>query len=146
MRAGEGRLTVAYPPGVRATLARLAEAHPGREVCGLVLRHRDGRLEVVPLENAAPEAEAGAAFAVHPVALLRAVRAAEAAGASLAALYHSHPGGSPALSRADREGALAGGAPLWPGAEQVVIAVRGGRAELRRYRFTEGDFEEVPLD
>lgn len=135
-------------PGVTraalARIARLAEAHPEREVCGLVVR-RGGALEVVELENAAPAGRARAAFVLAPAALLRALRGLDAEGGAVVALFHSHLDAPPEPSADDQAAAFCGGEPLWPGVEHVIAAVRPGRAtEVRRYRAEGGALRPVP--
>jgi proteasome lid subunit RPN8/RPN11 len=120
------------------------EEHADREACGVVLRGPAGE-EVVPLPNAAPDPRR--AYALDPAALLACLRAAEARGARLVAFWHSHVEAPPSLSPADLDGALAAGAPLWPGTEQLVVEIRAGRAvRLARYAFTGGTFRGEPLE
>jgi proteasome lid subunit RPN8/RPN11 len=129
------------------TLARLrgaCEEDPAREACGVVLRGPAGE-EVVRLANAAPDPRR--AYALDPAALLACVRAAEEGGARLVAFWHSHVEAPAVLSAADRDGALADGAPLWPGTEQLVVEIRAGRAvRVARYRFTRGTYEAEALE
>jgi [CysO sulfur-carrier protein]-S-L-cysteine hydrolase len=136
-----------YPPVLLARLAELAEADPEREVCGFVVRLPDGALEVVPVRNAAPPCEARASFAMDGAEELRALLRIDRDGAVVVAIYHSHVDAPAELSRADREGATAAGAPLWPGVEQLVVSVGRGRAgQVRRYRLVGSDFTPAPLD
>jgi proteasome lid subunit RPN8/RPN11 len=146
----------AYPPALLARIAALCEADPGREACGLVLR-RGGALEVVPVPNVADRAHAedparfprGAreAFAMDPAALLAVHERNDREGGAIAAVWHSHVEAEAALSAQDRADAFAGGDPVLPGAEHLVLSVRGGRvAEVRRYRVVRGTLVEAPVD
>lgn len=132
-----------YGAEVLARLRTLAEEDPARERCGLVTRV-EGRLVVVPVPNVA--ADPATRFDMDPATLLRIHGELAASGGEIVAAWHSHVEGSAVLSARDREEAVAGGRPLLPGAEQLVLGVRAGRVtELRRYRFSEGAFVELPL-
>lgn len=71
-----------------------------------------------------------------------ALREADARGEELCSVYHSHVDTRAYLSLADLRGALGpDGAPLWPGASQVVVAVRDGvvrEAALFEWHESEG--------
>ena len=113
-------------------LIAAAEGDPAREVCGLLLASRAGGLRLVPVANGSPTP--ATAFDLDPAALLLAYRRMEAEGDRLVAVYHSHPKGGAALSRRDVEAALQDGRPLQAGVQQVVIALRHGRAvEIRAH-------------
>jgi proteasome lid subunit RPN8/RPN11 len=115
---------------VAPRLARLAEAAPDREICGLVVSGVDGAAEAWPLPNRAADRRRG--FALGPEELLRALRRLDEEGRALLAVYHSHLAGGAELSGRDLAGALAGGAPILGGVAQVVIALEGGRAATVR--------------
>lgn len=137
------------PPGggraVLAALRREAEAGADREACGFVVRLRDGGLRVHPVRNAAPRGRHG--FLMDARESLSALRWADRAGGTVVAVYHSHLEADAALSERDRSGALLAGRPALPGADQLVISLRGGRAvEERRYRWDGRDFRPVPVD
>jgi proteasome lid subunit RPN8/RPN11 len=128
-RPDEERLAALVP-----ALIGEAERDPSREVCGLVLRSATGRLRLVPVANGS--ATPATAFELEPAALLARYRQMDAAGDQLEAIYHTHPSGGATLSSRDVEGALQDGRPLQPGVEQVVIALRHGRAvEIRAHRW-----------
>lgn len=145
-----------YPRAVLDAIRRAAQADPGREVCGFVLREPGGRLAVRPVPNAAdrwaladPARFPGGAregYVMDPRSLRETLAAAARRGASIAAVYHSHVEGPAALSRRDVDEALAGGEPVLPGAEQLVVSIRGGQvAETRRFVWTAGGYREHPL-
>jgi proteasome lid subunit RPN8/RPN11 len=139
---------LAPPGGPRAVLAALrreAEAGPDREACGFVVRLRDGSLRVRPVRNAAPRGRDG--FLMDARESLSVLRWTDRAGGRVVAVYHSHLEADAALSERDRAGALLAGRPALPGADQLVISLRGGRAvEARRYRWDGRDFRPVPVD
>jgi proteasome lid subunit RPN8/RPN11 len=115
---------------VATHLARLAEAAPDQEICGLVVSGADGAAEAWPLPNRAADPRRG--FALGPGELLRALRRLDEEGRRLLAVYHSHPAGGAELSGRDLAGALAGGEPVLGGVAQVVVALEGGRAAIVR--------------
>lgn len=127
------------PRQALAEVARLAEAHPLREVCGFVVRREGGAVEVVEIANAAAPERAAAAFEMDPTAQLRLLRRLAAEGGEVLAVFHSHLDAPAAPSARDVAEAFCAGQPLWPGAEHVIAALRGGRtAEVRRYRAVAG--------
>lgn len=158
-------MSAELPPAAVARLVAHAEAEPEREVCGFVVSapgaaepaspaHGDrdpaaaargaGDPEVWPVPNAARDP--AVAFAVAPEVLLAVHARLAREGRRLLAIYHSHPGGTPELSPTDRAEALAGGAPLHPGAALVVLALRDGRVTaIRAHRWEGSRFAGVAL-
>ncbi len=139
---------VAYPPELVARLAALCEADPAREVCGFVVR-RDGALHVVPVENVADRYHAvdpagfprtsREAYLMDPKAQLRIQRELEAWGGEIVAVWHSHVEVGAYFSEKDRADALVDGVQAVPGAEYLVLGVRGGRVtEVKRFRWVDG--------
>jgi proteasome lid subunit RPN8/RPN11 len=133
-----------------ARIVALCEADPEREACGFVLA-RGREHEVVAVPNAADRYHA-ASPELHPRtsrdgyvmdahALLRIHRSIDATGARMVAVWHSHVGCDADFSDQDRADALAGGAPVLPGVEYVVVGLRRGRAtEVRAFRFDGSDY------
>ncbi|MEZ4465860.1 MAG: Mov34/MPN/PAD-1 family protein [bacterium] len=109
------------PSGLAASLVLHAEAEAPREACGLVVQAADGPARARPARNLA--ASPGL-FLLDPAALVASRRREE----RLWAIYHSHCDAPPVLSTADLAAALVEGAPAWPGVEQWIIEVSGGRA------------------
>ena len=154
MSRGRG-LPAAYPAEVLGRIAALAEADPQREVCGFVVRGGSAaELDVVPVRNVLGEAEAPSGlpasarcgFLVDPAAQLRLFVDLRRGGGEVVACYHSHVDGPAVLSGVDREQALLDGSPALPGAEQLVVAVRGGVAQqIARFRWNGEVFESEPL-
>ena len=143
---------VGYGPEVLARLAALCEADPEREVCGLVVR-RGGALEVVPVPNAADRYHAHDparfprtsrdSYLMDPKAQLRIFKELDAGGGEVVAVWHSHVEVGAYFSAKDRADAVVDGVQLVPGAEYLVLGVRGGRVtEVKRYRYVDGQFEE----
>jgi proteasome lid subunit RPN8/RPN11 len=132
------------PPGSGGTVrsvCTLAEASPGREVCGFVLEGPGG-LEVVSAPNVADDPARG--FRIAPEAVLSVLRRADEPGRKVAALFHSHPAGGAALSARDLAELVVDGSPALPGAQLWVIALESGKAvELRAFGWQGGRFEEV---
>ena len=151
--AGEGPLPIG--DDLLRELAALCEADPAREACGFLAR-RAGRLEIVPIPNAADRYHAADplrfprtsrdSFLMDPRSQLRAQRALEASGGAVAAVWHSHVEAEACLSAKDRADAIVDGTPQVPGADYVVLGMRGGRVTgARRYRLTGEGFVEVAL-
>jgi proteasome lid subunit RPN8/RPN11 len=148
-------VSLAYDPEIVARLVALCEADPGREVCGLLLR-RDGSLHVVPVANAADRYHAADpahfprtsrdSYLMDPKEQLRVHRELEAWGGEIAAVWHSHVEVGAYFSAKDRADAVVDGVPTVPGAEYLVLGVRGGRVtEVKRFRWNGGDFVEAEL-
>jgi proteasome lid subunit RPN8/RPN11 len=130
-----------YSP-LAGRLASLAEGDPDHEVCGFVVADARGGLSVVPLRNVAGEPRE--AFLVDPAAQLALARRLRLEGGRVAAVYHSHVEGPASLSPADIEGALDGHAPVLPGADQIVIGMRMGKAlEIRAFAWDGSGFTPV---
>lgn len=146
---------IAYGPEVIARIAALCEADPSREVCGFVVR-RGTELEVVPVPNAADryhEADpqrfprsSRDSYLMDPKAQLRLQRELEAWGGEIAAIWHSHVEVGAYFSDKDKADAVVEGIQAVPGAEYLVIGVRGGRVtEAKRYRWDGAGFVESGL-
>jgi proteasome lid subunit RPN8/RPN11 len=146
---------VAYGPEIVARLAALCEADPGREMCGLVVR-REGALQVVPVANVADRYHAvdparfprtsRDSYLMDPKEQLRVHRELEAWGGEIVAVWHSHVEVGAYFSEKDRADALMDGVQAVPGAEYLVLGVRGGRVtEVKRYRLDGGAFVESDL-
>jgi proteasome lid subunit RPN8/RPN11 len=134
---GPGR----YEP-LFARLAELAEADPGREVCGFVVADAGGGLSVVPLPNVA--ARPREAFAIDPAGHLALSRRLREEGGRVAAIFHSHVEGPARLSAEDLRDALVDGQPAMPGTDQIVVGLRRGIAkEIKVFAWRSGAFVEA---
>lgn len=136
-----------------ARIVERCEADPEREVCGFVVR-RGGADDVVQLENVADRYHARdpAAFPrtsrdsylMDPRAQLRLQEELAAADGRIVAVWHSHVEVGAYFSAKDRADAVIDGAQVIPGAEYVVLGVRGGKVtEVRRFRCEYGEFVEA---
>jgi len=146
---------IAYGPEVIARIAALCEADPSREVCGLVVR-RGSALEVVPVPNVAdryhdadPERfprTSRDSYLMDPKAQLRLQRELEAWGGEIVAVWHSHVEVGAYFSEKDKADAVVDGVQAVPGAEYLVLGVRGGRmTEARRFRWVGNAFVQSEL-
>ena len=144
-----------YGPEIVARLAALCEADPEREVCGFVVR-RGGALHVVPIANVADRyhaADPGAfprtsrdSYLMDAKEQLRVHRELEAWGGEIVAVWHSHVEVGAYFSEKDRADAVVDGIQAVPGAEYLVLGVRGGRVtEVKRFRYEDGTFRESDL-
>jgi proteasome lid subunit RPN8/RPN11 len=146
---------IAYPPDVVARIAALCEADPAREVCGFVVR-RGNELEVVPVPNVAdryhdqdPERfprTSRDSYLMDPKVQLRLQRETDAWGGEIVAVWHSHVEVGAYFSEKDRADAVVDGIQTMPGAEYLVLGVRGGRVtEAKRFRWDGSGFVERGL-
>jgi proteasome lid subunit RPN8/RPN11 len=144
-----------FDPEIVARLVALCEADPQREVCGFVVR-RGGALHVERIPNVADRYHAADperfprtsrdSYLMDPKEQLRVHRELEAWGGEIAAVWHSHVETGAYFSAKDRADAVVDGAPAVPGAEYLVLGVRGGRVtEVKRFRWLSGDFVEATV-
>lgn len=131
-----------------ADLDAHALAEAPRECCGAVvaragdrrwLRGRNAQDQLHALDPRRHPTDARHTFSLHPRDQLR-LEGWRRAGFTAAVFYHSHVEAGAALSRRDREGALAL-LGRWPAAVHLVLAVRAGAiAERAAYRWDGRDF------
>jgi proteasome lid subunit RPN8/RPN11 len=138
-----------------AHLVALCEADPEREVCGFVVR-RAGALHVEHVPNVADRYHerdpvqfprtSRDAYLMDPKVQLRIHRELEAQGGEIAVVWHSHVECGAYFSDKDRSDAVVDGQPTVPGAEYLVLSVRGGRVdEVKRYCWDGKAHVEAPL-
>lgn len=146
----------AYDPALLRRIAALCEADPAREVCGFVVA-RGGPPEVVPVPNVADRYHAADparfprtsrdGYLMDPKTQLRVHEEVEAKGGRILAVWHSHVEVGAYFSEKDRADAVVDGVQQVPGAEYLVLGVRGGRVtEARRYRLVDGAFVESGVE
>jgi proteasome lid subunit RPN8/RPN11 len=140
-------------------IVRQAEAGYPEEICGIVIG-KPGvpeTYQVRQVRNIANqerqqdtmgiERDARTAYRMDDREVLRVHREADEAGWQFVMFYHSHPDHDAYFSAMDRARALGPGqGPLWPGANYLVVSVRGGRAhDARCYVWDDArkDFVEV---
>jgi len=127
-------------------IVRQAEVGYPEEICGIVIGKRGSpeTYRVRPVRNIANqerqhdtsgiERDARTAYRMDDREVLRVLREADEAGWDVVTFYHSHPDHDAYFSAMDRDRALrVDREPLWPGANYLVVAVRGGRAREARY-------------
>jgi [CysO sulfur-carrier protein]-S-L-cysteine hydrolase len=138
-----------------AHIVALCEADPTREVCGFVVR-RAGALHVEPVPNVADRYHekdpvhfprtSRDSYLMDPKVQLRIHRELDAQGGEIAVVWHSHVETGAYFSAKDRADAVVDGQPTVPGAEYLVLGVRGGRVfEVRRFCWDGNEHAEAPL-
>jgi proteasome lid subunit RPN8/RPN11 len=118
-------------------LLAAAQASPGAEVCGFVVRAGDG-CAVCEVTNVA--ADPVRRFEMDPAGMVEAFRRARDDGEEILAIYHSHPSGPPAPSPLDQELAY------YPDLPYLVISLgTRGVLELRAFRLDRDGCSELEL-
>ena len=103
-----------------------AQASPGTEVCGFIIRAGED-CAVRAVRNVAADPQRR--FEMDPSGMIDAFRRARDDGEEILAIYHSHPSGPPAPSQLDRELAF------YPDLPYLVISLgTRGVLELRAFR------------
>ena len=128
----------------RSIALEVERAYPA-EACGLIFVSAGGDLRWVPIPNVAgteaaePLGERGLldGYAMDPGVLLLTLTAAEADGARLVAIVHSHVEVGADFSTEDARAAVGGGdQPLWPEVAYLVVSCRAGKVDgARLYRW-----------
>lgn len=140
---------------VLSRLVALCEAQANREACGFVIR-REGALWVEPIANVADRYHAADperfprtsrdSYLMDPKEQLGVHRRLEAEGGEIAVVWHSHIETGAYFSAKDRADAIIDGSQAVPGAEYVVLGVRGGRVfEVKRFSWDGASFVEHDL-
>jgi proteasome lid subunit RPN8/RPN11 len=131
-------------------------AYPN-ECCGLVWRkpqkekaHRIRNMqdEMHARDPARFPRTARIAYYMDPQALLQALRIVDQGVWRVAAIYHSHPDHGAYFSEEDRDRAMFGGDPLYPGTAYVVLSVNRGAIEgMKAFRWDrqKKDFVEAAI-
>jgi [CysO sulfur-carrier protein]-S-L-cysteine hydrolase len=137
---------------LRQMIAEGRRSYPN-EACGLVFEGPGGQ-RVEAIENAVDRYHAKdpqrfprtarTAYLMDPRQQLAALERAEAAGERLAVVFHSHADVGAYFSEEDRVQALsAGGEPLLPGVEYLVLSIRAeGCDAILCFRFDAGTWQE----
>jgi len=127
----------ALPRSAVNRLLAAAQAQPGVEVCGFVVRRGDG-CEVRPVRNVA--ADPTCRFEMDPGGMVEAFRHAREDGEEILAIYHSHPTGPAAPSALDQELAY------YPDLPYLVISLgTRGVLELRAFHLDRDGCRELAL-
>jgi proteasome lid subunit RPN8/RPN11 len=118
-------------------LLAVAQARPGEEVCGFVVRTADG-CAVRPIGNVADDR--ARRFEMDPAGMIDALRSARDDGEEILAIYHSHPAGPATPSALDQRLAY------YPELPYLVISLgTRGVLELRAFHLDPDTCREVPL-
>jgi proteasome lid subunit RPN8/RPN11 len=117
-------------------LAHAREAAPD-ECCGLLLGRGDEIAEAVRARNVAEQP--AARFLIDPADHFAALRRARERGLDVVGFYHSHPSSPPEPSARD----LAEFS--YPGHLYAIVSLQAEPAEIRLFRFVDGNFHRVPL-
>jgi len=115
-----------------ALKAHAREADP-QECCGLLLGTAGQITEAVRATNRA--ADPGRRYEIDPQDHFAAIREARRRRLEVVGAYHSHPRSEPIPSSTDRAQAF----------EQFAFLIVGPEGAIRAWRFTEGNFVELPL-
>jgi [CysO sulfur-carrier protein]-S-L-cysteine hydrolase len=139
---------------LEAIRRQAVEEYP-RESCGVILEQ--GRLRrIVRCRNIQDELhakdpqrhprDARTAYFIDPKDLLRIGRL-EGEGYSIAVIYHSHVDAGAYFSPTDRQQALIGGEPTYPGATYLVTSVMGGQVDaVAAFRWNERERDFVRIE
>ena len=126
------------PPRLLEQIEAEARRAFPRECCGLIEGvWQDGLAHALAV-HPAPDGETNL-FAIDPGVHFTAVKAARANGHALIGCYHSHPGGMPRPSDADRKGASEANF-LWLIA---ALETAAARPVLQAWHYSGGDFSEI---
>jgi proteasome lid subunit RPN8/RPN11 len=107
------------------------------ECCGMLIGS-DRTIDLaVPARNIAPHPTTR--FLIEPRDHLEALRAARRSGRDVVGFYHSHPRSAALPSAVDRAEAS------YPDHLFLIVGLGGGTADVRLYRFCDGNFELTPF-
>jgi proteasome lid subunit RPN8/RPN11 len=123
--------------GAVDTIVRHARTTAPEECCGILLGAADAIDEARPARNVADRPTAR--FVVDPRDHFQAIRDARERGVAIVGFYHSHPRSAAVPSETDRAEATS------PGHLFLIVGLASADPEIRLYRFTDGNFLEVPL-
>jgi proteasome lid subunit RPN8/RPN11 len=122
---------------VAAMIAHARDASPD-ECCGLLLGAGDAIVASVRARNAA--AEPATRFLIDPQDHIAARRDARGRGLDVRGFYHSHPRSPAAPSATDRAEAA------YPDHLYAIVSLAAEPADVRLFRFVEGNFLPLPFD
>jgi desampylase len=128
------------PPALRAQIEGEARAACPHECCGLIEGARDGdavrTIALHPARNLSLDADR---FDIDHADHARAQRMARENGHVLIGCYHSHPDGSPQISKRDQEGAMDDGF-VW-----LICAVSDDDAQIGAFVWESGQFRALDI-
>jgi desampylase len=115
-------------------VAHAREAAP-KECCGFLLGRGDDIVEAVRARNVAGEPASG--FLIDPADHFAAIREGRDRGLEVIGFYHSHPASAPDPSPRDIAEFS------YPGHLYAIVSLQTGPAEIRLFRFEDGNFRRV---
>ncbi len=113
------------------------------EACGLLLGPMADGVATGVITEARPCVNADASartYTVAPKDMLRAMRAAEAAGVEIVGVWHSHTHTTAYPSQTDVRQAVD------PGWVYPIVSLRDGEPSMRAYRIVDAVITEIPID
>lgn len=120
---------IELPRTLAVQLLTHAQSSPDREICGLVAARNGEPDRAIRISNASPQPKR--LFEMDDAELVAAMKSMRAAGETLFAIYHSHPGSAPRPSLADLERAG------HPEALHLIISLgTKGVLEMQGWRIT----------
>lgn len=135
----EKREKVRLPRPLANAIFDHVRASPRHEVCGLVMAVDGEPRRSVRIPNVAEDRRDR--YDMDPAALIRTLLAAEQAGETLYAIYHSHPMGEAVPSAIDIAEAT------YPDAIYLIVSLStAGVIEMRAWRIREGATWEAELE
>jgi proteasome lid subunit RPN8/RPN11 len=123
--------------GARDAMVARAIAAAPHECCGLLVGSDDEIVEAAPARNAADDP--ATRFLIDPADHVAALRAARSRGLDVVGFYHSHPASPPEPSPRDVAEFS------YPGHLYAIVSLRTEPAEVRLFRFDEGNFRPIAL-
>jgi proteasome lid subunit RPN8/RPN11 len=128
---------VRIPAGTIDAILRHARAAAPMECCGVLIGDREQIADALPAHNIADQPESR--FLVDPLDHFNALRSARARGLDVVGFYHSHPRSDACASPTDLAEAS------YPNHFFLIAGLGPNPAEVRLYRFTEGNFHATPF-
>jgi desampylase len=129
--------SVHIPAAAIDAILRHARAVAPFECCGVLIGDDERIADALPAHNIADQPERR--FVVDPLDHFNAVRAARAGGLDVVGFYHSHPRSDASASATDLAEAT------YPNHLCLIAGLGPEPAELRLYRFTDGNFHPTPF-
>lgn len=120
-------------------IAKQLDAHPGEEVCGLLVGDTQNITQAFPIQNDAPVKSTS--FQMNDAELLRVLKQIDRSENDILATYHSHPNGKLMVSRQDID-ALG---QNWPHICHVVVGRQAGALLMKAWTIQNQDISAVPI-
>lgn len=121
-------------PALLEQLVEHARRDAPNECCGVVISREGVAERVVELDNQLEGSRRKMGFEVDGLTLHRLLEEAEADGAELGAIYHSHPRSPAEPSQTDENFAA-----HWPGVEWIIVSGKAGERSPRSWVMPPGE-------